>query len=226
MGRPAANITGQTFGRWRVIRHDGQMPDGKPAWLCECACGAKRRITASRLICGRAKACGCQRVKHGFSSRKGDHPVYTTWEAMRARCLNPDERHYKDYGARGIGICERWNDAAKFIEDMLPTWKPGLTLDRYPNNDGNYEPGNCRWATRVEQQNNRRVNLWMEYQGARYTCAQLSRLTGVCQTCLRKWVLRGLNGDAAVEKVRYEKLKRDFRASNRSLDQGDMLGLR
>ena len=89
--------------------------------------------------------------KHGM----WHHPVYKVWATMKQRCQNPKNQRYADYGGRGIKVCDRWQDPVNFIEDMFHAWKQGLTLDRI-NNDGNYEPSNCRWATRKEQRANQR----------------------------------------------------------------------
>lgn len=82
------------------------------------------------------------------------HPIYNSWSGMKSRCLNPNHPAYCNYGGRGISVCDRWMQFENFRDDMLLTWKPGLTLDRFPNNNGNYDPRNCRWATRKEQRIN------------------------------------------------------------------------
>jgi Helix-turn-helix len=98
--------------------------------------------------------------KHGFTAgyrNNGFHPIYQAWVDMKKRCSNPRFKRFKDYGGRGITVCARWLDSfSNFLEDVQVGWEPGLLLDRYPNNDGNYEPGNVRWATRKESANNQR----------------------------------------------------------------------
>lgn len=129
--------------------------------LVRCDCGAERHMPAAILKKGARKSCGCMRVagirqkltKHGVS-RGLQSREYRSWQAMRARCGNPRHRSYQRYGGRGIKVCERWNDFSNFLADMGPRL-PGTTLDRYPNNDGNYEPGNCRWATSQQQNINK-----------------------------------------------------------------------
>lgn len=156
MGVQARDLTGKKSGRLVVIRRDGSNKK-EPLWLCKCDCGNMVRVAASKIVGGTTRSCGCFKAdmhrkrlwKHGHSAGGRVSPTYKTWEDMLNRCL-----HHVDYAGRGITVCERWRAFKNFLEDMGERPK-GLTIER-KDNDGNYEPGNCKWATYSEQNSNQR----------------------------------------------------------------------
>lgn len=150
------NLEGQRIGAWLIGRPVVQSRQS--FWSCTCDCGTVRLVQTSKLLNGSSQSCGCSKAKHGLARKGNHHPVYDTWAAMLARCTNPSHPSWKDYGGRGITVCEAWHSADGFIRDMLPTWKRGLTLERTDNN-GNYSKDNCIWTTQHNQSRNKRRNV-------------------------------------------------------------------
>lgn len=158
----ARDLTGDKFGRLHVIRWVGVRGKGHHFWLCHCDCGNTIEVATSNLRGGQV-SCGCAKrdvliarnTTHGL---RKTHPLYTTWQTMHKRCRNPNNHKYPDYGGRGIRVCERWTGPDGFVHfasDMGDRPSLSHSVDRI-DNDGDYEPTNCRWATVAQQNRNRR----------------------------------------------------------------------
>ena len=161
------DLSGQRFGRLVAISRTDERYNNSVVWLCRCDCGAEKPINASDLRQQKIRSCGClhreqsaaQAVRIGRENRRHGHKVagaetgtYSSWRAMLKRTGDENNKYY---GAIGVTVCERWKVFENFLADMGER-PEGKTLDRYPNPSGNYEPGNCRWATGSEQRLNRR----------------------------------------------------------------------
>jgi hypothetical protein len=160
------DLTGKRFGRLTVIER-AENHGKLPMWRCLCDCGKEIKVLGCNLRTNHTQSCGCAQkdlvakrsVTHGMSS----NPLYAVWNTMRQRCTNPNNHKYSNYGARGVRVCEDWLNSFdsfySYVSKLPHFGEAGYSLDRIEN-DGNYEPGNVRWATMTEQNNNRRKRRW------------------------------------------------------------------
>lgn len=199
------DISGVRFG-YLVASEAKPSINNVTMWECRCDCGKVVIVATNSLRQGNTKSCGCRksamvsdRMKVAMRTHGGTGTrVYRIWSTMWQRCTNPKNGKYPLYGARGITVCKAWEDFAGFKADMGPRPDDSYTLDRIDPN-GNYEPGNVRWATQIEQQNNRRDNRRVAYGGESLTIAEIGRRTGVSPNLIRQRIDRdGFSVERAV----------------------------
>lgn len=186
-----ASMVGKVYGRLTVLSVAENDKFGNTFVICECVCGNKKRINSANLRHNKTNSCGCIhkenvskkmkeiQYKHGLSN----HNLMRCLAGMKNRCYNEKVENYKNYGGRGIKICDEWNQKKiGFINfynwSINNGYKEGLTIDRI-NNDGNYEPSNCRWVTNEVQQRNKSNNIFLTFEGKTHCLAEWAEITGI-----------------------------------------------
>jgi hypothetical protein len=194
------NEIGNIYGRLKVL-YGIDTHANHALWVCVCECGNKIKSTGTHLRTGHTTSCGCSRLKHGLSGSK----VYNAWNAMISRCYNINNHNFKNYGARGISVCDRWKESPiNFILDMgVPDSK--MSIERIDVN-GNYDPDNCRWATNIEQARNRRSNNIIDFNGTKMCASSWAEKLGINRSTLEnRLTVRGWSIEKCLtEPVRFK----------------------
>lgn len=194
------DLTGKRYGMLTVVEYDG-----KGRWTVKCDCGKIKHMLTRNFKYGQNKGCGCQQSKSAITHGKSKERIYKIWEAMKARCQNPNNKYYFNYGGRGIIVCEEWQRFEDFYKWAISNgYNDNLTIERI-NSNGNYEPSNCCWEDRKRQANNTRRNVYVEFAGNKKTIAEWADTLNIDYNTL-KWRLK--NWD--VEKALTEKLHKEF----------------
>jgi hypothetical protein len=168
------DLTGKRFGKLIALRFL-YSKNNSAFWLVKCDCGKESEKKAKYLLNGDTTSCGCILSKDGRSNTR----IYGIWQSMMTRCYNKNRRSYKDYGGKGIVVCDRWQDFNNFKDDTREGYSDELTLDRFPDRHGNYEPGNTRWADMYQQAKNKdRTKLYL-FSGEMLCVPEISKITGV-----------------------------------------------
>lgn len=215
------DMTGQTFGRLTVV---GRGPDyirpgdgmREPRWECLCVCGGRKCCARSNLLRGLTQSCGClhsevtsaRHTTHGATVGGMKTVEFTTWVSMIQRCYDPSATSYGRYGARGITVCERWRSSfANFLSDMGQRPTPKHSIER-SNNAGNYDPGNCRWATTIEQGRNTRRNRLITFCGETLCMSAWAERTGIPYSAIARRLSLGWPAEKTLtHKLRHQILK-------------------
>ena len=184
------DIKGKRYGRLLVIER-AESASQTTTWLCQCDCGKRKIVSANNLKSGHTTSCGCyskeltrsRSLTHGMTNKR----IYRIWKEMKDRCNNPNSLSYKNYGGRGITVCDEWNNnPMAFVRwSYANGYKSDLSIDRIDVN-GNYEPSNCRWADTLTQARNRRNTVYVEYRGVEKPLAEWCELLNLPYEKTRK----------------------------------------
>ena len=197
------DLTGQRFGKLVVIRENTELSKekGSTIWECKCDCGNIANI--GRWIGRNSNSCGCMSSRKMAGDRTRTHgmsetPFYQVWRAMKMRCQNPSQKSYKDYGGKGISVCERWNKFESFYEDMWNTFEEGLTIERI-DIFKNYSPENCKWIPRCQQNSNKRNSRIYTYNGESLNLVDICRKYNIDRGIVTFRLNKGFTIEDAIE---------------------------
>lgn len=197
MGK-SIDLTGQRFGHLVVIAEAGRDRSQHRLWLCQCNCGNQTVVRGSNLGPGKTVSCGCHRRemdRHRTTSKSvwRDNPkLYSVWTQMKNRCANPNNTNYKNYGTRGITVCDEWRDNFSVFRDWAIShgYREGLTIDRISNDDG-YCPANCRWVLWKDQERNKRSNHRVSFNGELHILSEWAEITGISRQTISQRLRAG-----------------------------------
>jgi len=200
-GKKRQQVVGNTFNKFTAI-NEVVAKGGRRYFQCICTCGSIKTVEMSNLVAGRSKSCGClqkeiMQKRYAHSHHKSNTAIYRIWTLMLQRCENKNNPAYTRYGGRGIRVSRSWHSFVNFYRDMGEKPK-GMTLDRIDNNLG-YNKRNCRWATSLEQANNKRNNHLVHYAGQCRTLTEWSRKTGIKQETIRRRLKCGWSVERALD---------------------------
>lgn len=189
MAKKVPDISGQKFGRWTALHQVENGMGGEKRYLCRCQCGTEKILRRSSLVSGNSKSCGCFAkdvarqlcTTHGGSGTR----LYRIWAGIVQRCCNDTgDYEWEKYGGRGIRICDEWRQFSSFRDWALSSgYSDSLSIDRIDNN-GDYSPDNCRWASIYEQNNNKRTSKFISYSGETGTIREFADRYGLAYSCL------------------------------------------
>lgn len=200
MAKPAKQMEGLRFGKLLVLHRDGTSHT-YAAWRVRCDCGTEKTVCGASLRNGSTKSCGCS-----FKSRKRYAPVrgnstrmtYNSWRSMLGRCEDTSDPSYDRYGGRGVSVCPEWHEFQAFVRDMGERPSLDYSIDRYPDNNGDYEPSNCRWASRSQQATNRRSTHWITFNGHTKTLTEWGKDLGTTPATVLARLRHGWSTERAV----------------------------
>lgn len=200
-------LEGQRFGYLEVMGLSDQRKWKQLTWECKCVCGNLTLVESRKLRTGHTKSCGCKKgemsaaanITHGMSGGSNKAAEYRIWGEMIQRCTNPKSNRYYTHGGRGIKVCERWRKFENFLEDMGLRPEKGLSLERR-NNDGDYEPSNCFWATKKQQARNKRNTIRLTIGGVTKAMRDWAEETGAHPSAIIARLRAGVAPELAIQK--------------------------
>ena len=209
------NLTNKRFGEWSVMSFVGRNKYRQPIWKCRCSCGTVREIPESNLTRKASTNCGCLKSKNqrkrAYKHGKVNTPLYRSWANMLQRCNNPKNPRFKDYGGRGVAVCEEWKDFTNFAKWANQNgYIEGLTIERV-DVDGDYSPENCKWVPLREQSLNKRTTLYVTFNNEKKSLKEWAERFNISYGSLKKRLYQG--GEAKVQEKLFTEYMQEYTRS-------------